>query len=258
MAEITYNEKNKRLLFGWVAPVFIFPRRIFQKISTTQKAIWITPLLILSFLVLVNVLVAGRIKNQAAMSGEITYPPDYQYWSPEQQAQYMQAIQSTQGPVFVYVLPAIAALIGVWIGWLILGGIMHFVTTLLGGRGSTVSSMNIVAWGSMPLALRALVQIIYMLVTNKLISSPGLSGFSPVGDSGGLIFVSQILKLLDVFIIWQVLLMILGIRRSTALSAAKSIFGVVLSVVIILLLKAGFSYATSMLSNLSITRPFFF
>ena len=43
------------------------------------------------------------------MMGEITYPPDYQYYTPEQQAQYMQAIQSTQGPVFVYVLPSIAS-----------------------------------------------------------------------------------------------------------------------------------------------------
>lgn len=190
--------------------------------------------------------------------GEITFPPDYQYYTPEQQAQFMQATQSTQGPVFVYVLPAIASVIGVWIGWLILGGILHLVTTLFGGRGSTVMSMNIVAWASLPLALRALIQVIYILVTKNAISGPGLSGFSPTGDSGLLLFIGQILRLIDIYIIWQILLLILGVRTTTALSLTKSTIGVLLTIFVILVLQAGLAYLGILLGNLSITRPFFF
>jgi hypothetical protein len=207
---------------------------------------------------LANVLEVGRLKSQAAMAGEITYPPDYQYYTPEQQAQYTQAIQSTQGPVFMYVLPAITALLGVWIGWLILGGILHLITTLLGGRGTTAISMNIVAWGSLPFALRALVQLIYMLATHNLINYPGISGFSPLGDSGWLLFLGQFLRLIDIYVIWQMVLLILGVRISTALNLGKSVLGVIIAILIILLLQSGLSYAISMLSNLSITRPFFF
>jgi hypothetical protein len=257
MTQIAFEENNKRFFFNWVPAVFFSPRRAFQKLTASQKTIWLTPLLVLSCLALINILVAGRLKNQAALSGEISYPPDFQYYTPEQQAQYMQAIQSTQGPVFVYVLPAIASVIGVWVGWLILGGVLHLVTTLLGGRGSTALSMNIVAWGSLPLALRALVQVIFMLLSQKLISSPGLSGFNPIGDGGWVLFASQILRLIDVYIVWQVLLLILGIRLSTGLSPAKSASGVLLAVIIILLIQSGLSYAASMLGNLSITRPFF-
>lgn len=258
MADITYPEKNKRLLFDWLPAALIRPRLAFQKIASAQKAIWLTPLLVISCLVLMNVLVAGKIKSQAAMSGEITYPPDFQYWSPEQQAQYTQAIQSTNGPVFVYVLPAVASLLGVWVGWMILGGMLHLITTLFGGRGSTAISMNIVAWGSLPFALRALVQIIFMLVAQKLINNPGLSGFGPSGDSRLILFASQIFKLFDIYLIWQALLLILGVRLSTALSAMKSTFAVILAVLVILLLQSGLAYAASMLGNLSITRPFFF
>jgi hypothetical protein len=258
MAQIAYEENNKHFFYNWVPAVFFYPRRTFQKLTAVQKTIWLTPLLVLSCLALINILSTGRLKNQAALSGEISYPPDFQYYTPEQQAQYIQAIQSTQGPVFVYVLPAIASVLGVWIGWLILGGVLHLVTTLLGGRGSTTLSMNIVAWGSLPFALRAFVQVIYMLASQKLINSPGLSGFSPIGDSGWALFAGQILKLIDVYIIWQVLLLILGIRLSTGLSPAKSAFGVILAIIIILLIQSGLSYATSMLGNLSITRPFFF
>lgn len=258
MTDITYEEKKKRIYFNWVPEVFFYPRRTFQRIASLQNVNWLTPLLIISCFVLINVLVAGKLKNQAAMSGEITYPPDFQYYTPEQQAQYTQAIQSTQGPVFVYVLPAIISLVGVWLGWLILGGVLHLITTLFGGRGSTAVSMNIVAWGSLPLALRALVQVIYMLAAQKLITYPGLSGFSPTGEGSWLLFVSQILQLIDIYLIWQTLLLILGVRLSTALSPVKSILGVVLAVVLIMLLQSGLSYASSLFRNLSITRPFFF
>jgi hypothetical protein len=258
MAELSLTTNKRRFYFNWIPDVFFRPRLAFQRITSVTSAVWITPLLVLSCLVLVNTLGAGRIKYQAAMTGEIVYPPDYQYYTPEQQAQYTQAVQSTQSPVFVYVLPSLASLLGVWIGWLILGGILHLVTTLFGGRGSTAMSMNIVAWASLPLALRALIQIIYMLVTKNIISNPGLSGFSPTGGTGLMLFVSQVLRLIDLYIVWQILLLILGVRSSTALSVSKSAIGVILTLCVILALQAGMAYLGSLLGNLSITRPFFF
>jgi hypothetical protein len=258
MTENTNIEEKKRFYFNWVPEILFYPRRAFERISQHTNPVWLTPLLILSVVVLINVLIVGNIKNRAAQMGEITYPPDFQYYTPEQQAQYTQAIQSTQGPVFTYVLPAITSLLGVWFGWLILGGVLHLVTTLFGGRGNTVISMNIVAWASMPLVLRELVQLIYMLVSQKLISNAGLSGFSPIAESGLPLIFGQILKLIDIYLIWQVILLILGVRLSTGLNRTKTTFAVILSVLIIVLLQTGLSYLGSVLGNLTITRPFFF
>ncbi|NJD59107.1 MAG: hypothetical protein C3F13_14995 [Anaerolineales bacterium] len=258
MTDVAVASRNKRFYWNWIPDVLLRPRRAFERIASVNLSVWITPLLLLSIMILINVLVAGRIKSQVAMTGEITYPPDFQYYSADQQAQYMQAIQSTQGPVFVYVLPAITALVGIWIGWLILGGALHLATTLFGGRGSTLMSMNIVAWASMPLAIRSLIQIAYMLITHKLIVSPGLSGFSPVGDSAAIQFLGQLLKVIDIYVVWQIILLIMGTRKSTALSLVKSAIAVVLVVLIFLALQAGIAYLMSLLGNLSITRPFFF
>jgi hypothetical protein len=258
MTDLAVAIRNKRFYWNWIPDVIFRPRRAFERIASVNFSVWITPLLLLSIMILINVLVAGRLKSQIAMTGEITYPPDFQYYSADQQAQYMQAIQSTQGPVFVYVLPAITALIGIWIGWLILGGVLHLATTLFGGRGSTLMSMNIVAWASLPLAIRSLMQIAYVLIAHKLIVSPGLSGFSPVGDSAVIQFLSQFLKLIDIYVVWQVILLVIGTRKSTALSLVKSAIAVILVVIIILALQAGIAYLMSLLGNLSITRPFFF
>jgi hypothetical protein len=258
MAETISAEHSKRITYSLIPEVFFHPRRAFHQISLYSNSVWLIPLLILSFMVVVNVIVEGRIKIHAASMGEITYPPDFQYYTPEQQAQYLQAIQSTQGPVFTYVLPAIAATLGVWFVWLVLGGILHLATTLFGGRGSTTISLNIVAWANMPLVIRELIQLIYYLSEQKLITSPGLSGFSPAGETGWPLLFSQILALIDVYMIWQIVLLLIGTRLSSGLSRSKSFFSVIISVLVILLLQVGITYLGSILGNLTITRPFFF
>jgi hypothetical protein len=258
MTEAEIIEQPRRLHFNWIPDVLFRPREAFKRITSQTNGIWLTPLLIISLAVLVNVLVMGRLKQQAALMGEITLPPDYQYYTPEQQAQYMQAAQATQGPVFVYVLPTLTSLLGVWFGWLLVGGLLHLITTLLGGRGSTGTSMNIVAWASIPFAIRAIVQILYMLIAQKIIINPGLSGFAPAGDSGWINFIGQLLKLIDVYIIWQIALIILGVRSATGLNLPKTTLVTILTILIILLLQAGLLYFASKLSSLTISRPFFF
>jgi hypothetical protein len=258
MTDIVLTNKNRRFYFNWLTDILFRPRLAFKRISAVSSAVWITPLLVISCLVLLNTLVTSKLKYQVSQTSEITYPPDFQYYTPEQQAQYVEATQSTQGPVFVYVLPAISSLLGVWIGWLILGGIIHLVTTLFGGRGSTVMSMNIVAWASMPIAVRAFIQIIYMLFMKQLISNTGISGFSPAGDSILILLIGQFMKLVDIYIIWQILLLIIGVRSSTSLSLSKSAIGVILTILVLLAMQSGWAYLVSLLGNLSITRPFFF
>jgi len=258
MSDIPYAEQSKRANLSWTTDAIFHPFRAFRRITATTTNVWLIPLALLSVAVVISVIVAGNLKHQAELTGEITYPPDFQYYTPEQQAQFMQAIQSTQGPVFTYVLPGITSLLGVWLGWLILGGLVHLVTTLFGGRGSTAISMNIVAWASLPLVLRELVQIIYMLVEKKIITSPGLSGFIMPVESGLSLFLYHLVSLIDIYLIWQILLIILGIRISMGLTKTKATASVVISILVILLLKAGLSYLIGALGNLNITRPFFF
>src|SRR4030042_6170069 len=101
MTDILYTQQNKRINIAWVPDMLFHPRRCFRRIASFTNPVWLTPLLILSCAMLINVVLVGRIKSQAALMGDITYPPDFQYYSPEQQAQYMQALQSTQRPEFL-------------------------------------------------------------------------------------------------------------------------------------------------------------
>ena len=146
--------------------------------ASESRGTWLTPMLILSLTASLVVLVSGYLKSRAAMLGEISLPMDWQYWTPEMQNNYMQAQQATQGPTFMYVFPLVIAWTGLWLGWVLVAGLLHLGSTLLGGRGSMQSALNVTAWAVMPFALRDVLRILYMLIEKHAITSPGLSGFA--------------------------------------------------------------------------------
>lgn len=251
MAE-TKSEKQPghRFDFQRVVTTLLRPRQAFAATIAEARSTWLTPMLLLSLTALLVVLVSGYLKTRAAMLGEIPLPPDWQYWTPDMQNNYMQAQQLTQGKVFMYVIPLVTAWSALWVGWIILAGLLHLGSTLLGGRGSMQSALNIVAWTSLPFAMRDVLQTVYMLSASHAITSPGLSGFATSA------FLSQILARTDIFLIWNIVLLIIGFSIVDGLPRGKAVFGVVIVVLLILLAQAGLGTLISGLSGTAVQRPF--
>ncbi len=253
MTDITLDQRpTRRFNFARVRDLFFHPRQVFQWMASESRATWLTPMLILTTTAILVVIVAGYLKGRAATMGEVQLPQDWQYWTPEMQNNYMQAQQATQGPTFMYIMPMIGSLIGLWVGWLLLGALLHFGSTLLGGRGSMQGALNIVAWASLPFALRDILRIIFMLSAGHAITSPGLSGFAPTAG-----FISQLLTRVDLFLIWQVILLAVGFGIADGLPRAKAFIGVVIVMLLVLLAQAGLGALGSNLGGTAIQRPFF-
>lgn len=250
--------RPQRFHFDWTILLLLHPRQAFAKIADQEQGTWQTPILLRTLIALAATLIAGWLKQKIALAGGLPLPPDFQYYTPEQQAQFMQAAQTTQGPVFMYVLPAIGTVLGVWLGWLLTGGLLHLISTLLGGRGETSASMNMTAWASLPLALRDVARSVAMLISQRLISNPGLSGFAPTFEGNLAIFLAKLLALLDLYLIWHSILLILGLRATASLPTGKAVSAALLTVLIILSLQALLGLAGASIGNLTIVRPFFF
>ncbi len=228
------------------------PRQVFQEMASESRATWLTPMLVLTVTAILVVVVAGYLKGRAATMGETQLPQDWQYWTPEMQENYMRAQQATQGPVFLYVMPMISSLAGLWVGWLLLGALLHFGSTLLGGRGSMQGALNIVAWASLPFAVRDILRIVFMLSAGHAIISPGLSGF--VTTAG---FVSKLLTRVDIFLIWNVILLVIGFGIADSLSRSKAVTGVLIIMALVLLAQAGLGALGAGLGGTGVQRPFF-
>ena len=242
----------RRFDFSRLLATLLHPRRAFAEMASRSRAVWLTPMLVLSLTTSLAVIVAGYLKSRAALMGEIALPPDWQFWTPEMQNNYMQAQQATQGPVFTYVIPLVGSLVTLWVGWLVLAGLLHLGSTLLGGRGSMQSALNIVAWASVPFAIRDILRMMFMLSAGYVIASPGLSGFA-----AGAGFLSQLLARTDVFLIWSAILLVIGFGVTDGLPSIKALVGVVIVMLIVLLAQAGLGVLSSGLGGAVVQRPFF-
>lgn len=232
--------------------VLFRPRAAFTEMASENRASWSTPMIILTITAALVVVVSGYFRTRAAMMGEITLPPDWQWWTPEMQNNYMQGQQAQQGPVFMYVMPLFSSLTGLWLGWLVLAGLLHLGSTLLGGRGTMQNALNVVAWGSLPFAIRDILRMVFMGIAGRTIASPGLAGFAP-----GPGFLAQLLARTDLFLLWSILLLVIGFAIADTLTRGKSFANVLIVILLVLLAQAGLATLTSGIGNAAIQRPFF-
>lgn len=253
MTDITLDQRPVRRFDLPRAWAMLFrPRRGFQEMAAESRSTWLTPMLLLTITAILVVVVAGFLKSRAALMGEVQLPPDWEFWTPEMQENFMRAQQATQGPVFLYIMPIIGSLTSLWVGWLLLAALLHFGSTLLGGRGSMQSALNVVAWASLPFAVRDILRIIFMLAAGHAIVSPGLSGFTSTPG-----FVAQLLTRLDIFLLWHVVLLVIGFALTDGLPRGKAVTGVLVVILLVLLAQAGLGALTSSFGGLAVQRPFF-
>lgn len=252
MTELNPTKPTSKFNFARILAVLFQPRRTFAEIAGEARSTWLTPMLTLSLSALLSVIVSGYLTSRAAMMGEIPLPPDWQYWTPDMQNNWMLGQQATQGPTFVYIIPFVSALLGLWLGWLILSGLLHLGSTLLGGRGSMQGALNVVGWAYLPFVVRDVLRMVFMLLAGHAIVSPGLSGFAT-----NAVFFAQILSRVDLFFLWSAILLVIGFGISDGLSKSKSIAGVIIVLLILLLVQAGLGALVSSIGGLATQNPIF-
>ena len=255
--DLSNDEKPRRLHFEWVLPLFFRPARTLKTVVERDHPVWQTPLLILSVLAILVVLVGAPIRTQLSQQvGEL--PPDFQYWPPDQQEQYFASQANKANPLFIYLFPALGALIGIWLSWFLFGSILHLALTLSGSRGTSRQAINLVAWASLPFAIRSIVTILAILINKRLIEAAGVSGFIAADAQGFASFMRVLLAFVDIYLIWQVILLMVGSLPLTGLSRGKAWTAVLISVLLMLVLQTVPGYVSGLLSGLELTRGFFF
>ena len=90
-----------------------------------------------------------------------------------------------------------------------------------------------VTWTWLPYVLRGLLQTVYILVSSQLIVNPGLSGLvqetRPVGEmvftppNLGQMLLVALLSKVDIFLFWNLILLVIGVRVVTRLPWRKAI-----------------------------------
>ncbi len=249
--------RPRSIRLDWIFPLLFHPRRTLEQVVKQETGVWAAPLLVLSLAVMLLLLAQGPVrKAQAQMTA--TMPEQAQYFSPDQLAQLQEGMDARQGPIFIYVFPGIGLLAGVWLSWFLLGSLMHLSLTMAGSRSSSHTSFNLAAWAGLPLVFRYLIRTVYALSSHQMISGPGLSGFLPSGGDGFGAFLRIVLTLVDLYLFWQVALLLIGVTPATGLSRKKAWAVTLLVIVLMLALQALPGFGIAKLGAMQTTQSFFF
>jgi len=152
--------------------------------------------------------------------------------------------------------PVLGAALSALLLWLLVSWLLHLVLTLLGGRGTSQGAINVVAWASLPFVLRAVVQIVAMLMTDQLVGGSGLAGFAPAGDGSLSVFLASVLGQIDLYAIWHILLVYIGARLSSRLPRGKCWLAVLLVFALVMGVRALPDVVLARFGDLTIIQPF--
>jgi hypothetical protein len=248
------NETKKAKLLGrldlkleWIFSILLHPRKTIQKILEQEKPVWLTPLLVLSVLVIIAGLIAWPIRRDAIINGA-TLPADFQYYSTEMQTQFLNAQATQSSALFTFIFPVLGSLVGIWLGWFLMSSILHMSHFISGSSAEKLGYFNLTAWAMTPLLLRQVIQILAMLFSRTAISATGLSGFI-TATGGGSAYLAGILGQVDIYFIWQVILLLLGVVPLSGLTRTKSWTATAITLLIMVLLFALPHFLSSILSG---------
>lgn len=224
---------------GMVWGVIAKPRTTFATLRNGNGRAWIVMAVLGMILVMLPIIARGPIaarQTRELMQEQFQNQPGFE----DSGVSVDQAASFATSPILTTIVPAIGAAIGRIFGWLLWGGALYLLASMVGGRSSFLQIFQVVIWAWLPYALRSVLQAIYVTATQTLIANPGLSGFAgaPIPDpsdpfgsmpSTGTAVLREFLGQIDVYLFWYLALLVIGITAVTKLSRRKSI-GLVLIV----------------------------
>lgn len=222
-----------RLLMG----IMLRPRATFEYLASRGGRSWWAPCLFAAVFAALPIVAAAPIT--ADQTREAVQATQKQMderagsgTSTEQEAQMEQAMSIAASPLITAVFPSVAKVLGLVVGWLAWAGALYLAATAMGGRSTFGQMFRTVVWTWIPCALRGLLQTVYILTSGQAISNPGLSGFvqssQPIGEiiasppGAGQMLVVALLSRVDLFLVWNLVLILIGLAVVTRLPRRKA------------------------------------
>ena len=219
-----------RLLWGMI----VRPRTTLEYLNERGGRTWWLPALLAALLVILPVVVAAPITARQSREAVAAVQEQFGGEMPaEEQAQMEQAMSMAASPLITLVFPAAGGVVGLVVGWLVWAGALYLGSMALGGRSTFGQMFRTVVWAWLPYALRGLLQTVYILASGQLIPNPGLSGLvqenRPIGEivvappSLGQTLLVAFLSRIDLFLVWSLVLLVIGVVVATRLPRRKAV-----------------------------------
>jgi hypothetical protein len=116
---------------------------------------------------------------------------------------------------------------GILLGWPVRTMVLALLSKPLGGHPHWGLLFSLSTWATLPLALRDVVQTIYMAFSHKVLMHPGLSGLVVEREGMALTGLEQVgqylLGWVDLYTIWQLVLLVITVKVGAQVTTGKAI-----------------------------------
>jgi hypothetical protein len=150
---------------------------------------------------------------------------------------------------FVIVGSTVRGIFSALFGYLLLALVVFGAGMIQGGKATFKQVFAMSVWTTLPYVIRSLVQAIASLVTG---ASPalGLSGVLTTAESMSMPVLAAILSRIDVYMVWSLVLLVIGVGVTYRLSKGKTFLIVAIYVVVSLVLTIASTALLSSIGNL--------
>jgi hypothetical protein len=213
-----------QLFWGMIAR----PRRTLEYLSQDGKRLWWVPALVILVLIVLPTIISPASAAQTPSSSM-----GMESMGPYEGAAMVETPTPSATSPLVGILGVAGRALSTAITWALWGGALYLASVFL-GRSSTFKQMlRLTIWTWLPYGVRGVLQTVYILVSGQAITNPGLSGFvidrsaqSLVPAGPGQIALAAMLSRVDLFLVWNLFLLITGLMVTTRLTRRKSVIAV--------------------------------
>lgn len=228
-----------RILTG----IIIRPRQTFKRLQDAPKSYWWAVFLIT--VLAIAVLAFASVNIQAQRLSNFTPPEGVEL--PED----MEMPESSQSSTGLQVGMAVASSsVQALLGYVLCAFVVFSMSFIMGGKVTFKQAFRVSVWSSVPLIVRRLVQGITVLISGN---SPvaGLAAVMTIQEASSLPAIYSLLSNIDVYLIWNLVLLGIGTSVVARLNKSKSAVVVIVYVIVTALILLGGVAVSNFLNELT-------
>ncbi len=202
------------------------PRQTFEAVVSHPRRKWVLPLVLAAITAIILAWVAAPYTAEMAQNTTLQQLTQNKM-TPDEAQKVLDQTAQFRTPMFLGLVGSVTGALMVGIVWVAMAGLFYFLSLVVGAEELTFGTVfNVVAWSSIPLTLRNLVQAAVIGILGKFPVYAGLSALQASGDNlkdaGNPLF--ALLTFADIFWLWHFSLLVIGLAVCTKFSRKKAFF----------------------------------
>jgi hypothetical protein len=225
----TTEDQTQKSVWSYLISIIDRPQATFEALAANPRWKWILPLVFACVIAVILIWVTAPYTSEYGDQATRQQLAE-RGMSAEEIEEVMADTAQFRSPMFIGIAGSISGVVILGIIWVVTAALFYFVSLIAGAELKFGSVFVVVAWSTLPLTIRSLVHTIWIALTQKFPVYNGLAALQTTGDQlkDAANPMVALLSFVDIFWIWHIILLVIGLAVAAKFSRTKAFFIVLL------------------------------